>query len=55
MSGSQPRAESERLREGMGLMVKGIAPSHSMVEELGFKRVCMVRLEGGGLRMSRTS
>lgn len=25
MSGSQPRAESERLREGMGLMVKGIA------------------------------
>ncbi len=55
MSGSQPRAESERLREGMGLMVKGIAPSQSMVEELGFKRVCMVRLEGGGLRMSRTS
>lgn len=24
MSGSQPRTESERLREGMGLMVKGI-------------------------------
>lgn len=24
MSGSQPKTESERLREGMGLMVKGI-------------------------------